>query len=113
MSGMRTGETIQAGQVIPEAEVVRDNPKTAAPFQTREAATIYQGPRGRRKRTAGGDACATEDARPTEPGQAFQVRAAVTVELPPPHWAKLTQQEESDHAHHSGPDTNSGKAGSL
>jgi hypothetical protein len=102
----RTGETMQDGQVVPEEDVVRQG-ETGVSFQTREATTIYQGSRPRRGRTAGGDACATE------PGQVFQVREAVTVIVPPPHWAQLTEQEEMDHVSQPGPDADSGKTGSL
>lgn len=98
MSAVRSGETVQDGRVIPEAEVVRDD-RGAASFQVREAVTVRQGFRGRKS--------AEKESLP--PGKSFNVREAVTVELPPPHWAALTQQEELSHVPHSGPDTDSGK----
>lgn len=109
MSAVRTGETVQDGQVIPESEVVRRN-RHDAPFQVREAVTVRLGPRGGRRRMAGRDACPTEATEAPEPGRTFQVREAVTVTLPPPHWAKLTQQKEHNHVTQSGPDTDSREA---
>ena len=104
MNGLRTGETVQDGRAVPEAEVSRGD-GAAAPFQVREAVTVRLGPRGGRMRMAG------ETPAPT--GQTFQVRGAVTVELPPPHWAALTepknQQEETNHASQPGPDANRGQ----
>ena len=93
---MRTGETIADGQTRPEAEVNRQA-GGETPFQVRAAVTVRQGFRGRGKRPDPG------------PGQTFQVREAVTVTLPPPHWATLTQQEETDHVPQSGPDANCGQ----
>ena len=104
---MRTGETIADGRAVAEAEVSRKS-GGEAPFQVRAGGTVYSGFRNRRgKRLPDGDA------PPGLPGRSFQVRAAVTVTLPPPHWAALTQQttqqEESHHVPHSGPDADRGR----
>jgi hypothetical protein len=93
VSAVRTGDTIQAGRVVPEAEVERGDRIIAAPFQVREAVTVRSGLRGRRGKTAG----SIEEVEAEVPGQSFYVRQAVTVTLPPPHWATLTQQEETEH----------------
>lgn len=94
----RSGETVQEGQVIPEGEVVRDDPQTAVTMQVREAKTVRLGPRRR-------------GAEETGPGQSFQVREAATVTQRPPHWDQLNKQEEPDHVHEPGSDSNSGETG--
>lgn len=100
----RSGETVQEGRIIPEAEVVRDDPQAAVTMQVREAKTVRLGPRRRGPRRRG-------EAEASDPGQVFQVREAATVTEPPSHWAQLTKQEETDHVHESGSDADRGETG--
>lgn len=87
---VRGAVTVVAGQEVPDDEVSRGQPSAARSFQVREAKTVHVGPRRRGKRTAGGDACATDATL------SFQVREAGSKTLRPPHWAGLKSGGESN-----------------